>query len=96
MSACGRRWPGLGGNGELGRVGEVATVPVHGGGGDIVSAGWFGHARNCKSGSHACGTSHLTAKVSGNLFEYQAIAKGRWVMLDMGCTSHLTSRYQAQ
>ena len=35
--------------GELGGVGMVAAVLVHGDG-DVVAAGWFGHAWDCKSG----------------------------------------------
>ena len=32
-----------------GRIGEMAGVPVHGDG-DVVEAGWFGHAWRCRSG----------------------------------------------
>ena len=39
----------LGRDGELGRVGMVAAILVHGDG-DVVAAGWFGHAWDCKSG----------------------------------------------
>ena len=35
--------------GELGRVRLVATVPLKGDG-DVVVAGWFGHAWHCKAG----------------------------------------------
>ena len=41
-ACCGR-------HGELGGVGMVATVLVHGDG-DVVAAGWFDHAWHCKSG----------------------------------------------
>jgi hypothetical protein len=39
----------LGDDGELGRVREVAAVTVRGDG-DVIAAGRFGHAWNCKSG----------------------------------------------
>ena len=39
----------LGRHGELGGVGMVAAVLVHGDG-DVVSAGWFGHVWDSKSG----------------------------------------------
>jgi hypothetical protein len=41
--------PLLGRHGELGGVGMVAAVLVHGDG-DVVAAGRFGHAWDCKSG----------------------------------------------
>jgi hypothetical protein len=41
--------PLLGRHGELGGVGVVAAVLVHGDG-DVVAAGRFGHAWDCKSG----------------------------------------------
>jgi hypothetical protein len=39
----------LGCHSELGGVGTVAAVLVHGDG-DVVAAGWFGHAWDCRSG----------------------------------------------
>ncbi len=36
-------------HGELGWVGKVAAIPVDGDG-DVVAAGWFDHAWDCKSG----------------------------------------------
>jgi len=41
--------PLLGRHSELGGVGMMAAVLIYGDG-DVVAAGWFGHAWDCKSG----------------------------------------------